>query len=225
ANPVVAALPGEAFAIAWNDLGIDGSALGIALRRLDTSVPALGSMTRANDKTLGAQYDPDLIALDNGDLVVAWTDASAPLEGPTVVARQFDANLAPLGGEQVLGGSSLPEGNVVLTPFAGSWAASWREAQVDGSEVIVVFFAGARWTIAVAQPGPASDRPALMALDDEHLFVGYTVGTDPLGTGTAATPRLEAAVVDTFDSSVTLLGPVEPLDPDYSGTAPERSEE
>ena len=33
ANPVVAALPGEAFAIAWNDLGIDGSALGIALRR------------------------------------------------------------------------------------------------------------------------------------------------------------------------------------------------
>src|SRR5690606_22951304 len=114
------------------------------------------------------------------------------------------------------------EGNVALTPFAQSWAAAWREAQVDGSELIVVFFAGARWTIAAAHPGPASDRPALMALDDEHLFVGYTVGTDPLATGTADSPRLHAAIVDSFDSSVTLLGPVEPLDPDYSGTEPEQ---
>jgi hypothetical protein len=137
------------------------------------------------------------------------------------VARSFDGALEPTGDDIVLGGSGLPEGNVALAELGQSWSAAWREAQPDGSEAIVVFASGARWNISVARPGPATDKPALVALDDEHVLVAYSIGTDPLGTSIANTPRLEAALVNTVSGTVLLLGAVEPLQPSYAGTSPE----
>src|SRR5690606_19117884 len=161
--------------------------------------PFLSSVRAANQSTPGAQYDPDVLFVD-GELVVAWTDASVPFEGPHVMARAFDENLVPLEGEMLLGGSGLPEGNVVLAHFGDGWAASWREARPEGAERIVVFFNGAKWFIDVDAPGPASDKPTLVAIDEDRLLVVYSVGTDPLETGTANTPRIHAAIVDTWGS-------------------------
>ena len=216
ANPVVAALPDGRFAVAFNDFSVPHG-LTVTMRSLDPEGPALGALVQVPQTSLGAQYDPDIVVVGN-EVILAWTDTSDALEGPHVMARRFDTSLQPLGDEMVLGGSPLPEGNVVLAPFGESWAAAWREAQVDGSEEVVVFFGGARWDIAVDLPGPSTDKPALVALDDEHLFVGFTVGTDPLEIGVANTPRLYGAVVDTVGDTVQLLGAIEPLEAPYAGS-------
>jgi hypothetical protein len=216
ANPVVAALPSGNFAVGFNDLNGDGAELGVALRLVSPE----GEVRRrgyANATAVGAQYDPDLLWAA-GELVVAWTDTSDPLGPPKVRARRFDAELNPLAGEVLLGESDLPEGNVALAPAGSGWAAAWREAQEDGTDAIVVFAGGVRWRVPAGPAGPASDRPAILAFDPEHLFVAFSVGTDPYQTGLANTPRLYGAVIDRTSGEVAQLGPIEPLLSPYAGT-------
>lgn len=219
AHPVVAGLPGGSYAVAWNDLSVDGSELGVALRRLSSEGALLGAARAANTGAIGAQFDPDLILTGEGELVVAWTDTSDAFSFPRIVARTFDAeSLGSPSDEMALSGGTLPAGHVALAPHGGGWAAAWREAQPDGSENFVVFFAGASWSIDVNQPAPADDKPALAELDDEHLLLVYSAGTDPLQTGVAHVPRLAAAVIDTLHGTVQVLGALEPLTTPYAGS-------
>ena len=218
ANPVVAGLPNGSFAVAWNDLAVDGSELGVALRRISPE-GELSPVRSANATAIGAQFDPDLVLAWPGEVVVAWTDTSDATSFSRIVARTFDAQgLQPSSGEMVLGGGVLPASHVVLSPHGLGWAAAWREAQPDGSEKVVVFSYGATWSIDVAQPGPADDKPGIAELDDEHLLLVYSEGTDPLQTGVAQVPRLAAAVIDTVHGTVQLLGALDPLVPPFAGS-------
>ncbi|MGH8310258.1 MAG: hypothetical protein ACRETX_10765, partial [Steroidobacteraceae bacterium] len=54
------------------------------------------------------------------ELIVAWTDAG------DVSCRRFSAALKPLDDEVALASTAASEGNVILAPFGGSWAAVWR---------------------------------------------------------------------------------------------------
>ncbi len=219
ADPVVAALPDGSFAVAWNDLNSDGSELGVGLRRVYPD-GTTGFVEFANEVAFAAQFDADLI-WTGSELVAAWTDTSDPLNGPDILVRRFDAELTPLNGEMVLGGTAQPEGNVALAAMNGSWIGAWRRGEADGQDSIVVATAEEKWTIPnVGQPGPASDRPALIALDPSHLFVAYTVGIDGTvrdGNTGVITPRLHAAVVDLEDGTVQTLGSVEALDSAFAG--------
>ncbi len=162
ANPVIAGLPSGSFAVAWNDLAVDGSELGIALRRLSPE-GELSPVRSANATAIGAQFDPDMVLAWPGEVVVAWTDTSDATSFSRIVARTFDAQgLQPSSGEMVLGGGVLPASHVVLSPHGLGWAAAWREAQPDGSEKVVVF--GCISTISETKHRYAAARFVTVAL-------------------------------------------------------------
>src|SRR5690606_14224127 len=123
-HPVVATLPDGTHVVAYNDLNGDGSELGVALRPVSHLTGTLGTVRYANESTIGAQSDADLLWTDDG-LVATWVDTSDPATGPDVRYRVFDKDLNPQEGERSLGDSPLPEGPATLTRAGGesAWAA------------------------------------------------------------------------------------------------------
>gem|GEM_PF-6839748 len=210
ANPVAAALPNGAFAVAWGDFDGDGSDLGVALRmvKVDGSVGPLGV---ANSQREFSQLNPDML-WTGSQLVVAWEDYADAANGPDLRYRLFDADLNPLSDDTVLAASSLPEAAVALAPFNGGWAAAYREGMASGQENIVIKVGQATFRTAPVFGGPSTDRPALTALDATHLLVVFSVGTDPGLTGIRNVPRLRYAVIDTAGSTMPADYSVDPLD-------------
>jgi hypothetical protein len=203
-NPVIAAVPGGKYAVAYTDFNGDGDELGIALRLVDLASPPTGAPAHANTTTAFSQYDPDLLATPSG-LVVAWVDDSPAASGPRVMFRTFDNNLSPTSSEQPLsmsaddGGADAGnpnEGDVALSPFGSSWAAAWRAGE-NGLETVHIRTGSTTWSIGPYLPGPVDDRPALAELDATHLLVVYTEGTDPEETGVANGSKLRVGVLDT----------------------------
>lgn len=185
ANPVVAALPGGRYAVAWTEHG--AGTPDIALRIVTPGTAPRGAVTYANAARGGPQQDADVLWTGD-ELVVAWSDSQ------DVRSRRFDASLAPLEEEQSLASSAALEGNITLARFASGWAAAWREGDL-GFERVRVRAGNRSWFTQPFLPGPLGDRPGLVALDDEHLLLVHTVGTDPLGSGTANVGRLRVAVL------------------------------
>ena len=164
-NPAVAALPGGDFAVAWTELGAGSP--DVALRVIDAGGGA-GEVVIANGSAGGPQTDADLIWTGE-ELVVAWTDLF------DVYLRRFSAALVPRSQEQLVGDSAELESSVTLAPFAGDVAIAWR-ANDAGLDRIRVHAGGIEWWTAAARPAMAGDRPALAALDDQHLLLVYSVG-------------------------------------------------
>lgn len=180
-NPALAALPGGDFAVAWTDLGAGSP--DVALRVIDGAGGA-GEMVIANSSAGGPQTDVDLIWTGE-ELVVTWTDLF------DVYLRRFSAALAPRSQEQLVGDSAELESSVTLAPFAGDVAIAWR-ANDAGLDRIRVHAGGAEWWTAAERPSMAGDRPALAALDDQHLLLIYSIGED---RGDHLVSRLRVAVL------------------------------
>ena len=198
-NPGVAVLPGDALAVAWTDF--DDDELGILLRKIVPGAPAQSAAIVANEDSAFSQSEPDII-FDGNELVVAWVDSHDPTTSPDIRYRLFAPDLTPLTGDQTLAVTAAVEDNVVLAGRSGHWAAAWR-AGSQGLESIEVQSGAAHWTIGPFQPGAAEDRPDLIFLDDTHLAVAFTMGTDPDNTGVANVSRLHAAVLDPATPGLT----------------------
>jgi len=214
-SPVLAALPGGKYAVAWTDLALtgdagDGDAEGVALRIVDPSVSSSGAPSHANTTTVFSQYEPDILWTGT-ELVVAWADTSNAQTGPDLRLRTFDATLTPTSAEQTLAGSSAAEEGVALTTFAGSWAAAWREAQ-NGFETIRASAANVAFSVGPFAPGPYGDPPALVELDPTHLLVVFAEGS---GQNTA---KLRGAVLDTAQPGTTVAFDLGPLVQGDAGT-------
>lgn len=193
ANPVLAALPGGAYALAWNDLST--GALQVAMRVVSPS--SLGSVVFASSAPdTGSTQDPDLAWTGTG-LVAVWRDNTFGA-GPQV--RTFDQDLAPVASESALGAGGASPG---VTAFAGSWAAARRVTDASSLETIEISTPSSSWTVGPFAPGASLERPALLALDGTHLVVVFTESTDPLQSGTANVTRLAAAVLDTGSQGPT----------------------
>lgn len=193
AHPVVAALPGGKYALAYTDMNADGDGLGIAVRTVDAVTKQVGPLVRANTTKTFGQHDVDLIWTGT-ELVAAWVDDSKlPTSGSDVRMRRFNASLAPLGSEEILANSNAHESGVALATFGSGWAAAWRSVSA-GTETIVAKTTGASWSVPVTSPGPAEDKPALAELDATHLLLVFSEGTPA---------RLRGAILDTASQTVT----------------------
>ncbi|GMV19446.1 MAG: hypothetical protein AMXMBFR56_76700 [Polyangiaceae bacterium] len=210
AHPVVAALPGGKFAVAYTDLNADGDGLGIALRTVDAATKQVGPLVRANTTKTFGQHDVDLVWTGT-ELVAAWVDDSKlPISGSDVRMRRFSASLTPLSSEEVVANSPAQESAVALAPFASGWAAAWRSG-TSGAETIVVKAVGASWSVPLASPGPAEDKAALAELDATHLLLVFSEGTPA---------RLRGAILDTASQgTVTSIFPIGPAVAPYSTDA------
>jgi hypothetical protein len=208
-NPVLTALPCDKFVAAWTELDAPGGdELDIALRLVDPNVPPTGAPVFANVGTSFSQYDPDVL-FSGSTLVVAWVDDTNVATAPDIYYRTFDAALNPTSGDLPLATTGDSEGDVVLAPFAGSWAAAWRDDSA-GLETIEVFAGGATSTIGPAfLPGPVASKPAMTALDATHLLVVYTVGVEAGDSGVASDSQLAFAVVDTATPGVVVGQPLQ----------------
>jgi len=208
ANPVLAALPGGKYAVAWSDFDGDGSDLGVALRLVDAT-GELGSLTSANAQAEFSQLNPDML-WTGSELVVVWEDYSDAVNGPDLRYRRFDQNLQPLSGDSVLAASELPEAAVALAKLDGSWAAAYREGRADGLENIVVRVGEDTFRVGPVMGGPIDDRPALVALDQTHLLVAFS--TDPLVSGAGGVPRIRYSVIDIESQAAPSIVPLDPQD-------------
>jgi hypothetical protein len=214
ANPVAVALPDGSYAVAWGDFDGDGSDLGVALRRVAAD-GTLGSLRHASSATQFSQLNPDVI-WTGSELVVAWEDYADPFNGPDLRVRTFDAKLNPTSGDVALAVSNLPEAAVSLAPFNGGWAAAYREGAVDGAETIVVKVGADSHRVGPIQGGPIDDRPALVELDEGHLLVVFSAGSDPGATGLNNVSRLFYAIVETAEPAVPAFFALDPLDRIFS---------
>ena len=197
-DPGVAALPGDDFVVAWADF--DDDELGISLSKVVGGV-AQGKTIVANEDSAFSQSESDIV-FDGNELVVAWKDSHDAVNGPDLRYRLFTPDLKPLTGDQVLAATGAVEDNVVLAGRNGHWAAAWR-AGSQGMETIEVQSGASHWTVGPFAPGAGDDRPDLIFLDDTHLAVAFTTGTDPDNTGQATVPRLHAAVLDPSTPGLT----------------------
>lgn len=207
ANPVVAALSDTRYAVAWTDGG--GGTPDVLMRVVDVSDDSLGARQSPHESTAGFQQDPDLL-WTGSELIVAWTDLL------DVKYRRFDAELQPIDAERYLGGSDAIESNVTLAPFAGGWAAALR-ANRNGLEQIEVTAGDLKWSTPPSEPGPSGDRAALAALDESHLLLVFSAGTDPSGSGTPNVGQLRVAVLDTASPGMVDAQPFGPLDAPLAG--------
>src|SRR6185369_5279351 len=211
-NPSVAALPGDDFVVAWTDF--DDDELGISLRKVVDGVPQAETII-ANEDFAFSQSESDIV-FDGNELVVAWMDSHDPANGPDLHYRLFTPDLDPLTGDQVLAATGAVEDNVVLAGRNGHWAAAWR-AGSQGKETIEVQSGASHWTVGPFLPGAADDRPDLVFLDDTHLAVAFTMGTDPNATGTANVSRLHAAILDAATPGAVASFAIPPAQNAYAG--------
>jgi hypothetical protein len=197
-NPVVAGLPCGQYAVAWAAFGNE---LNVAVQIIDPASPPTAAPTIANTQTGFSQFDPDIL-WTGSQLVVAWVDDSDPATAPDLRFRTFDGSLNPTSAQETLAATADSEADVALAPFAGSWAAAWRDDGVaDGAvglETIQVQAGTTAWTVGPAfLPAPVPAKPALAQLDATHLLLVYTVGADFPDSGVATDSVIEAVVLDT----------------------------
>jgi cysteine-rich repeat protein len=215
-DPALAALPGDAFAIAWTDFNGDGDELGIQLRRLEPNATTQRSAIVANELTAFSQSAPDVV-FDGNQLVVAWVDSTEPATAPDLRYRLFSSDLEPLTGDLTLANTTAGEGDVALAASNGHWAAAWRSGAA-GLETIEVQSGTVHWSVGPFLPGLAGDRPDLVFLDATHLALAFTRGTDPDGTGTANVSRLHGAILDTAAPGATPSFALSPAQVPYAGS-------
>lgn len=206
-SPVVAALPGGAYAAAWTTWLGDGDQRGVSLQRIDPTLAEQLPPLHANDQTDFNQYDADVL-WTGSELVVAWIDDADPFGSGDVFVRTFDADLQPLIEAEAYASTEEAEARVVLAAFGTSWAAGWRVAS-GGLEYLTVRTGATEWEVGPILPGPASDQPSLVELDSSHLLLvfSHADAADP------ATPMLSGAVLAVAEPGLTGSFSLSPEDP------------
>lgn len=79
--PVVAALDGGGFVVAWHGRTASDSADGIAARMFDAYGAAISSEIDVNANTTSTQWKPTLSGLDDGGFIVVWEDLTSSTGG------------------------------------------------------------------------------------------------------------------------------------------------
>ncbi len=215
-DPVIAALPCDQYAVAWNDVGGDTDGLGVALRLVNPDVTPGGLPSFANTTTAFDQYAPDIL-WTGSTLIAAWTDTSNATTGPDVRYRTFDSTLHPTSDEQTLAATADVEGDVTLAPFEGSWAAAWRD-DANGFETIRVTTGSTSWTVGPGfLPPSVTTKLALVELDASNLLVLYSQGSAASDAGAPnAVSTLMAAVLN-LSSPGTVSGVAVPVNTTVEG--------
>lgn len=194
AAPVIAALPGGKYAVAYTDLNADGYGRGVALRIVDAAAASVGALVRVNTVTHLNQEAPDVIWTGSA-LVVAYRDESNVLNKGDVRLRSFNASGGSIGADVALAASKNGEGSVALAAFAGGYAAAWWDLGA-GTQDLVVQAGSKKWKWSLLTAGVAQSLPSLVELDQSRLLVVYALG----GSG-GTVPRLYGALLDTSQSS------------------------
>lgn len=199
-DAAVATMPDGTVLVVWASDGQDGSGEGIYGQRWNATGAKVGGEFRVSQTTQQNQSRPAVVALGNGQFVVAWVGESvagrnssgAPNLRRNVLAR-FVGATDPSGNE-----FQLNEGSVVATEvslatlasggFVGAWTQRDEASTRNITEVHARQFAanglpkGAGQRINTFLPG-AQDSPALASVNTGTLLVWSSFGQDAGGLG------------------------------------------
>ncbi len=228
-TPVLAALEGGGFVVAWTDgsfVGGDASAFGIKFRRFDHAGVALGGETLANTTTGSSQIAPALTALPGGGFVLGWTDYSGTgVERGSVgiKAQVYAADGSRTGGETVLPMQTLGSqyDPVLLTRADGGFFAAWtdiagQDGDISGAALkIRAFNATSAGPTIVAGPDfftGTEDTPATFAI---AALLANDVGSQGLPLSVTRVSAVTGCVVALDGQGGVTFTPL----PDFDGTA------
>ncbi|MBK7954247.1 MAG: hypothetical protein IPK02_09950 [Candidatus Accumulibacter sp.] len=138
-QPSITALADGGFAVAWYSDGVrDGEYYDVFFQRYNASGTAVGGETRANTAIAGqagaAQYEPGIVQLSTGDLLVAWRSDGQDGSNSGVYAQRFSSAGAAIGTEfQLNTYTSDYQYDPQLTPTATGFVVAWTSRGQDGS--------------------------------------------------------------------------------------------
>lgn len=126
-SPVIAALTGGGFALAWEDDDASGRGIRFAVYSAGGSLSATGP---GNATTSGDQFDPVITALQDGGFVILWDEASR------VVGQRFSKLGSRVGNEFVVatGAPDLEDATVLSD---GRILITLSSLSSGGSEVLL----------------------------------------------------------------------------------------
>ncbi len=136
--PVVTALAGGGFAVAWDSYGQDAAGgYGVVLQILGANGAKVGGEIAVNVSTAGYQTVGGIASLANGTIVVTWTEQDGvDGSGQGVFARLFSASGVPLGDEFLVPEAVYTTQNAptVIALADGGFVIAWADGGgVDGS--------------------------------------------------------------------------------------------
>ncbi len=139
--PAAAAFPEGGYVVAWeSDSTAGDDNYGILLRIFDDQGAPVTSEIQVNVTTSGRQRWPEVVALAEGGVVVAWSSEDQDGDMLGAYARIFDAEGNPVSGEVRF--NDLATGNQFLSQLAafddGSFIGVWASDGKDGSGLAVV---------------------------------------------------------------------------------------
>ena len=205
ATPVIAALTGGGFIVAYAENNLDTDSYAIAFRRYDANANPLDTAdVRANATTNSAQLHPQIAPLTNGGVVLTWVGSSGAA-GQDVFYRRFAATGAALDGSDIaantLGNDPVTAGDQggqsVATLKDGSFVIVYEDRAGDDLFGVRIGFDGG----ALDAPGEAAGNkqfqinaltpyeqtlPAVADLTNGGFVVTYNTETN----GTAASRRV-----------------------------------
>jgi hypothetical protein len=194
----IATLSGGGFVIVWrDDGGQDDSGSAVFGQRFDAAGNTLGEQFRINQTTLGGQYQPDVVGLDNGGFVVTFYNDNYDLSGSGTTAdvyiREYDLNGVAVDGQRKVNtftGSSQQE-PAIAHLGSDNFVVTWRSDGQDGSNsgVYQQLFGTA------AELARASANPVLDDFRAQRILV-----SDAASSYYAGTPQLIDADVDVQDA-------------------------
>ena len=128
-----AAMNASGFVLVWQSAEGDGSGSGVFGQRYDGSGDPVGGEFPVNAHTTGDQGAPDVALDPSGRFVVVWQSAEQDGSSTAAVARLFDADGAPIGGDFLVhawtsGAQSRPR--VAIDP-TGQFVAAWESFGQD----------------------------------------------------------------------------------------------
>jgi len=183
--------------VAWRSNSGDGDSSAIRARRFGAGGSSLGGEVAVNAFTTGPQDNPSVAAHADGSFVVAWDSLYQDASSKAVVARRFDAEGSPVGGDIVVNTyatHSQERARVAALPGA-AFAVTWQSVNQDGN-VAGVFArlfdsAGNPTTGEVAVNSFTTDAqqfPAIAA-DASGAFTVVWESSTQDGSGTAVMAR------------------------------------
>ncbi|WP_417525568.1 beta strand repeat-containing protein, partial [Marinovum sp.] len=196
----VAALGDGGFVAVWRDDNtVDGSGTSVQMQRYDGSGAPVGGQVRVNETTVSNQYQPDVIALDNGGWLVSWYDDSGnDGSGGGVFAQvyaadgnrvdgEFQVNTEFSGNQSQPAAVALPDGGFTIV-----WTSATSGAAGDGSSNGI-------FQQVFADPAllPTSENPVLIGVPDSVTLTEADVNAGPQ----ALTPSVSLGDADSTDLS------------------------
>jgi hypothetical protein len=144
-KPVIAALPNDNYAVAWESMHQDGDYKGIFMRIVGPAGQMVTEPANVNQFAPNNQRSPAIATLTGGGFIVLWASESEGL-GPAlddvlrvhIYARVYDNSGTPLSDEFRINTGNVVCANPAVTPLAGGgFLVAWsqRSARPDGWDV------------------------------------------------------------------------------------------